>query len=45
MKPFWGAYPGVAAELDGIRGLILAAAAEGDDEVHASICRLVESNG
>jgi len=45
MKPFWGSYPGVAAELDGIRGLILAAAAQGGDEVHASIRRLVESNG
>jgi len=45
MKPFWGSYPGVAAELDGIRGLILATAAEGSDEVHASIRRLVESNG
>ena len=45
MKRFWEAYPGIAAELDGIRGLILETAAAGDDEVHASIRRLVESNG
>jgi heptaprenyl diphosphate synthase len=45
MKPFWGAYPGIAAELDGIRGLILETAAAGTDEVHSSIRRIVESNG
>ncbi len=45
MKPFWGAYPAIAAELEGIRGLILETAAAGDDEVHASIRRIVESNG
>jgi heptaprenyl diphosphate synthase len=45
MKPFWGAYPGIASELDGIRGMLLETAAAGDDEVHASIRRLVESNG
>jgi heptaprenyl diphosphate synthase len=45
MKPFWGAYPDIARELDAIRELILETAAAGDDEVHASIRRLVESNG
>lgn len=45
MKPFWGAWPRIASELDGIRSLILETAAAGSDEVHASIRRLVESNG
>jgi heptaprenyl diphosphate synthase len=45
MNPFWGAYPGIARELDAIRGLILETAAAGSDVVHASIRRLVESNG
>jgi heptaprenyl diphosphate synthase len=45
MKPFWAAYPGIAAELDDIRGVLLEAAGTGLDEVHASIRRLVESNG
>jgi heptaprenyl diphosphate synthase len=45
MKPFWAAYPAIAAELDGIRGLLLEAAGAGDDEVHASLRRLVRSNG
>jgi len=45
MTPFWAAYPGVANELDGVRDLLRASAATGDDEVHASIRRLVASNG
>lgn len=45
MNPFWDGYPAVAAELDAIRSLIIETAAAGDDEVHASIRRLVESNG
>lgn len=45
MNPFWDGYPAIADELDVVRGLILETAAAGDDEVHASIRRLVESNG
>jgi heptaprenyl diphosphate synthase len=45
MKPFWAAYPGIANELDDIRAMLVEAAATGLDEVHASIRRLVESNG
>jgi heptaprenyl diphosphate synthase len=44
-RPFWGAFPAVARELDGVRDLILETAASGDDEIHAAIRRLVESNG
>jgi heptaprenyl diphosphate synthase len=44
-RPFWGAFPAVARELEGVRGLILETAASGDDEIHAAIRRLVESNG
>lgn len=44
-RPFWGPWPAVARELEGVRALILEKAAAGDDEVHAAIRRLVESNG
>ena len=45
MKRFWDTWPGIAVELDGIRGLIIETAAAGGDEVRAAIRRLVESNG
>ncbi len=45
MKPFWGEFPAVARGLEDVRRLILETAASGDDEIHAAIRKLVESNG
>ncbi len=45
MKPFWGSFPTVARQLEAVRELILETAATGDDEIHAAIRKLVESNG